>query len=136
MQQPQISGGHHLMKGFQQVNILCNQRLMRSGKQPHTFANRDRRQRRPQDADFGIAPSEEWRLMSAVRREINPNIRRWGLGWVRRGRPQAAVCGITISPLKSTLIKNTWHNISSRRTYYLLPEKISVILGNNLRQTA
>jgi hypothetical protein len=36
-------------------------------------------QARPQGVDFGLAPSEEWRAMSASKREIVPNIRRWGL---------------------------------------------------------
>jgi hypothetical protein len=33
---------------------------------------------RPQDDDFGIAPSEEWRTMSAPKARNHPNIRRWG----------------------------------------------------------
>jgi hypothetical protein len=39
---------------------------------------------RPEDDDFGIAPSEEWRTMSALKREIVPNIRHWGLSCSRR----------------------------------------------------
>jgi hypothetical protein len=89
------------MKGFQQVNILCNQRLMRSGKQPLTFANRDRRQRRPQDADFGIAPSEEWRLMSPL----------------GRNQSEHSPLGVRLGEAGASAGRRLWNNNFSSKIY-------------------
>jgi hypothetical protein len=51
---------------------------------------------RPEDGDFGVAPSEEWRTMSAVKARNRPNIRRWGY--------PAAGDGVRRPPLLARLI--------------------------------